>query len=212
MIVFYFCITIIFIVITILVSSVSLEIKRFEIKNADMLKKILNTIEEKEFYNIFDYIVFEINIRLKLFKFIPVKILKLDNNKIKIEIMKYMKKDRNEKLIKVKRKRYQKLLLKFKKKIEQNIQIKNVNLKLLIGLTKADITAIVTGILNSIIAILVLKYIDNYQKKNIEKKYNKIINSNRKRINYRIIPVYSEEFAFNLNLNVKIDLSIISII
>ncbi len=212
MIVFYFCITIIFIVITILVSSVSLEIKRFEIKNADMLKKILNTIEEKEFYNIFDYIVFEINIRLKLFKFIPVKILKLDNNKIKIEIMKYMKKDRNEKLIKVKRKRYQKLLLKFKKKIEQNIQIKNVNLRLLIGLTKADITAIVTGILNSIIAILVLKYIDNYQKKNIEKKYNKIINSNRKRINYRIIPVYSEEFAFNLNLNVKIDLSIISII
>ena len=212
MIVFYLCLTIIFLTLTILISSVSIEIKGFEIKDVSMLINIFSNLEEKKYHRIFDYIIFEISIRLMIYKLIPIKILRINSRKMKILIKRYMEKERNEKNIKEKRKRQQKKILRFKRKIEPNIKIKKANLELLIGLTNADITAIMVGILNATIAILLLKYTNNYKGKNNKKKYNKELNSSMKKVYYKIEPVYSKEFAFSLKSSLKIDLPIISII
>ena len=166
------------------ISTLQVEIKKLEI---DTTNKKGNKIE--------DYIV---NIKIKVLG--KITLLKITINK---EIMKKYRLINEKVLMKIRDvekelmdPRKESLVRNNLKYIRQlDIQVDKVDLYLKIGLIDAFYTAILVGVISTVISIIVSKNTKNY-------KCNK----------YSIIPEYDSELAIKLNLNCIIKIKMIHII
>lgn len=209
MIVFYFLTLITFLITSLLVSAIMIDIKKVEIQDIEKLKGICLTIDNKRYDEMFNYIKLEVEIKLVLFSVIPIKFIKINNETIKKIIHRIIEKDQKQKNnnmfeFKTKRNKQKVRIKQIRKRINPYVKVRDANLHLRIGLTNAEVTAIATGILNFIMSILLIDYAPSILE--IEK------NKNKEQFNYLVEPVYSEDFAFNLESRLKIKFPIYALI
>lgn len=217
MIVFYLCIGILLIFLIIIFSSITVELKKMEIKNIEDLKKIYLAIDRKKYDKMFNYIELEIKIKINILGVFPIFFIKINSKSAQKLLYKIMEKDKKEKQknptkFKIKREKQKRQLKRLRKKINTSITIKDADLTLSIGLTNAGVTAIATGFLNALFSMILLDYISEMIEIDNSKKSNQKLSKIVKNLNYVVQPIYSNEFAFNLMSNIKLKFPIHALI
>ena len=214
MIVFYLCISICIIFIIIILSSIKVEIRNFEIKDTNVIKQMYKYVERKKYYKILDFVNFNVYLKIILLQILPIRIIKINNFTLKKIVLKIMindLKERKENQVKflLKKDKQKKQIKKLEEKIKPYLKIEKVNLSINIGLINACATAIVVGILNTVLSIIILKYVTDHSK-NMDIKNEDYYLKNK--IQYNINPVYSSQLEFNLKSKISIQIPIIRII
>ncbi len=208
-IVFYYCIYFILIAILLLVvifafSSVTVQVKKFKMDNANTITTIVNHVVEKQYKKIPNYIEIKVIIQLKVFNILPITILVINNKKLKNMIEKKRRKFKIEGKDK-------ELIKAIITDISNNhLLIDNINIDMKLGLNNAYCTALASTVVMIIIAIgLNVITEDRIKIYKNEEKQEKYINKNFK---YKVEPVYSEEIVFSLAIGIKITIRILSVI
>lgn len=203
--------------IILLLSNLMLDIKKIEIKDLEDLKKIYCMFCDKKYYEIFNYIAIRVDIKIDLLSIIPVKLLSINNQTIKKVVRKIMLnalKEKKDNIIKYKIKKEKQIIKikQIKRKINSHLKIKEADLNLEIGLTNAGVTAIATGFLNIIMSMILMDFIFDLLEIKTTDKTIEPINKTINNLNYIVKPIYSDDFAFNLESNLKLEFPINALI
>lgn len=209
MIVFYYLISFILIIISTMTvvlafSSITLEVKKLKIKDANAISSIINDAIEKQYTHILQNIEILIKVKINIFNFFTINIITIDNKKIKNMIEKNIGKIQ----VTPKDKEVGKLITN--DLINNDLHINKINIDMELGLHNAHYTALASTFIIIFFAIG-LNFIteDRIKVYKNEDKQEKYINKNFK---YKVTPIYSDNIAFKLQLNFKITLKIRPII
>ena len=188
----YVLLLITIIILIILFSTIEIELEKFKIQDAITIEKLISFLLKGEKDEILKLLKFSIKLRFLFLGIIPYFKINLSNKTInriisKKSIINEIKKiDR----INIKKSKVYSFIKIF--------EIKKIELYSKIGLKDAYITAILTGLVNSIFGFL-MPY--------ISKKSNQISN-----YKYKIKPIYSEDYSFYFEISLVIRTNIIQII
>ena len=208
MIVFYLLLIIVCLALMLLFSSIEIDVKNVEIDNICELNEISSLIFSDEYYKIFNYIKINIKIKIQLFSILPILIFKIDNKKIKriikkqTEVKKHLM-DIERLKIYFGKKNNQKQIIQLFKKTLVRLKMKRTELYLNIGLDNAKATAIVSGAINAMISVFLLKALDSNLGVIKSKKRIAKIKNNFSKIIYKVEPVYIEKLAFSFRFSTK---------
>lgn len=208
-IVFYYCVNFILITILLLVviltfSSITVEVEKFKLDNAQTVTTIINYAIEKKYEPIIDSIEILVKLKIKVFNILPVTIFTIDNKKIKSIIKKNIGKmevpPKKKELIKD-------IAIDI---INNHIQINKIDIDINLGLANAYCTALASTIFMIMLAIgLNLVTEDRIKTYKDEQKQEEYIDKNFK---YKVEPIYSEVVVFSLAIGIKITIKILPII
>lgn len=172
-------------------SSVNINVKQFDIHNKEKINDI-------SFDNI------EIIISIKLFKFLKLINIKINEEYIifcgiKLKLNKLYKIESKDKLVKDIF-NITKIIKENYKEVDFNLvypKLEKFNMKLNLGTENASITSFLIFIVSTFLTLILKKFIDKYD----PKKYS-----------YQIMPVYSNLNQFSLKLNTNIKFETINIL
>lgn len=212
MIVFYYVLISIILVILIsiiilLLSLITVELTDFDIDSIEKVVGIATMLENERYEKVMDYVNVNIKLNIWLFNFIPIRILKLNNKKLKRIIEKIIikqQKERRKNEIKfiVKQNRIKEFVKNFFKLIYPDMKMKKIKLYMNVSLSDACATAICTSILNIVLGIITSYiYNRNYENTKNAMDYYKVV----------INPIYSKELKFSVDCKFKLSLKIFSI-
>lgn len=164
--------------IIIIKGKIELKVCNICIHDINDLKNIAETIVNKKYPNVLEYIDFQIICRLYICKNIKFNILKLDNMQTRKMLIKSniqdMKSEDPEKKQKEKMEKLKKIML--------HVCIDNLNFNLSIGVEDAYATAMITSALGIITSIILSLFIED-----------------NKNCTYIINPVYIDKNVFEMN-------------
>lgn len=164
--------------IIIIKGKIELKVCNICIHDINDLKNIAETIVNKKYPNVLEYIDFQIICRLYICKNIKFNILKLDNMQTRKMLIKSNIQDmKSEDTEKKQKEKMEKL-----KKIMPYMCIDNLNFNLSIGVEDAYTTAMITSALGIITSIILSLFIEN-----------------NKNCTYIINPVYIDKNVFEMN-------------
>lgn len=164
--------------IIIIKGKIELKVCNICIHDINDLKNIAETIVNKKYPNVLEYIDFQIICRLYICKNIKFNILKLDNMQTRKMLIKSNIQDmKSEDPEKKQKEKMEKL-----KKIMPNVCIDNLNFNLSIGVEDAYATAMITSALGIITSIILSLFIED-----------------NKNCTYIINPVYIDKNVFEMN-------------
>lgn len=164
--------------IIIIKGKIELKVCNICIHDINDLKNIAETIVNKKYSNVLEYIDFQIICRLYICKNIKFNILKLDNMQTRKMLIKSNIQDmKSEDPEKKQKEKMEKL-----KKIMPHVCIDNLNFNLSIGVEDAYATAMITSALGIIISIILSLFIED-----------------NKNCTYIINPVYIDKNVFEMN-------------
>lgn len=164
--------------IIIIKGKIELKVCNICIHDINDLKNIAETIVNKKYPNVLEYIDFQIICRLYICKNIKFNILKLDNMQTRKMLIKSNIQDmKSEDTEKKQKEKMEKL-----KKIMPYMCIDNLNFNLSIGVEDAYATAMITSALGIITSIILSLFIEN-----------------NKNCTYIINPVYIDKNVFEMN-------------
>ncbi len=197
MVVFLFCIIIVMILITIIMTScIKVKLIDFRIRTYEDFKEIVSLIIKKEYIKIFDYLDFELSMVFYALKRLPVIKYKISDDKI----AKFLKKQVKEHKLQKEEKDIEIFVQKDKKQIDKDIKklsMEKLQLEANIGTNSPSITAFITTIISVAISII-LPFIAKEVK---SEKYD-----------YEINPVYLEKNVFNVKATIIISMPLKSLI
>ena len=169
---------IIFLLVLIIKGKIELTVCNICIHDINDLKNIAETIVNKKYPNVLEYIDFQIICRLYICKNIKFNILKLDNMQTRKMLIKSNIQDmKSEDPEKKQKEKMEKL-----KKIMPHVCIDNLNFNLSIGVEDAYATAMITSALGIITSIILSLFIED-----------------NKNCTYIINPVYIDKNVFEMN-------------
>lgn len=175
-------------------SLISIEINNFYIVGFDNIINLLLDIKKQDYLNMLNYINFKIIIRMRLLEKITLIKITLKSELIKKLIKKFIGKNNLKDNFKSGLKyNFKKVLIKL---ICKMFKIAEIKLSCAIGLSRADITAITTGILNCFMSSIIAYYFTKESKNKVE------IES--KNIKYYIRPIYSEKVEIKMHFIIGI--------
>lgn len=164
--------------IIIIKGKIELKVCNICIHDINDLKNIAETIVNKKYPNVLEYIDFQIICRLYICKNIKFNILKLDNMQTRKMLIKSNIQDmKSEDPEKKQKEKMEKL-----KKIMPYMCIDNLNFNLSIGVEDAYVTAMITSALGIITSIILSLFIED-----------------NKNCTYIINPVYIDKNVFKMN-------------
>lgn len=164
--------------IIIIKGKIELKVCNICIHDINDLKNIAETIVNKKYSNVLEYIDFQIICRLYICKNIKFNILKLDNMQTRKMLIKSNIQDmKSEDPEKKQKEKMEKL-----KKIMPYVCIDNLNFNLSIGVEDAYATAMITSALGIITSIILSLFIED-----------------NKNCTYIINPVYIDKNVFEMN-------------
>lgn len=164
--------------IIIIKGKIELKVCNICIHDINDLKNIAETIVNKKYPNVLEYIDFQIICRLYICKSIKFNILKLDNMQTRKMLIKSNIQDMKSEDPEKKQKEKMKKL----KKIMPYVCIDNLNFNLSIGVEDAYATAMITSALGIITSIILSLFIED-----------------NKNCTYIINPVYIDKNVFEMN-------------
>lgn len=205
MVVFYvLLIIILFLFMFLCVTSLSVEIEDIRITDVEKLIKIIKEYKNKKYEKVFDYISFKGVIQIKIFNYLNVFKVRLNNKTVKKFVIKILLKELNLKLKDYKKykkqiKMQQNVIENIKPQIFKCMKINDFDLILCLGMVEADMTALMVGLLNAIISYIYSCY---------SCYYDDIYKIELGNINYKINPVYSNDLKFYLFSNIKLSIDL----
>lgn len=190
--------------IVILFSSISINVKRFELKEDDCIKKILEEVKNRQYSNVLDFVKIRLFIKFNILGLFPIPIIILNGSKInkiitkaKIKKIKRQQKEQQNKS-KLRIKKYKDIILK-------SYIIDKYNLFMQLEIFDAETTAIVVSFTNVLLAILTIYINENNSKSD---KLSKC------KYKFKVEPIYnnSNNISCKVKFNTKISIYLFKIV